>query len=452
MKRNLVFWTGLRSKDDFFTKRHSDYSWMDYSKKTWEFWCKQNGHDFYAFEEPLEDDLVAHRPNWQRWFKMLEFIDDYDQILSIDASIMVKWDMPNIFEMSEHKFCALRSVENWRWTYESAMGYKSMFNNFDFVVRDYFNSGLVIFNKKHKELFENFKQFYYDNYEMVVNYQTNKVKRGTEQPVLNYFVQMNNIDVKYLPLKYGINHMYRWQVLGSNWQLKDDPTPFFIKYFYVFIFSGFSDRGETRNKLMAQTWDIVKNHYDDYAYILDEVQHKDTAKYTTSRKFKKDVLEMFHNDKFKDKTILELGCSQGQSTRVLSYIFKKVIAVDIDDWNIKQAKITCEGRNNIEIRKFNLYEDKWDFPKDIGVIFIDANHTYDGVKSDIENSLKHFDNPTFIFDDYGLPPGSIKQAIDEKVSQGVLTISKFIGEKPEDLVHATNTQFFDVEGVICNYE
>ena len=41
------------------------------------------------------------------------------------------------------------------------------------------------------------------------------------------------------------------------------------------------------------------NNYDEkklmYNEMLNEVQHKDTAKYTTSRKFKTDILETFLN-------------------------------------------------------------------------------------------------------------------------------------------------------------
>ena len=74
---------------------------------------------------------------------------------------------------------------------------------------------------------------------------------------------------------------------------------------------------------------------------------------------------------------------------------------------------------------------------------------------DIENSLTHFKNPIFIFDDYGLnDPGSgrneVKEAIDEKINNGDLILNKFIGEKPEDLVHANGVKFNDMEGVICN--
>ena len=60
------------------------------------------------------------------------------------------------------------------------------------------------------------------------------------------------------------------------------------------------------------------------------------------------------------------------------------------------------------------------------------------------------DAPIFIFDDYGLPPGEVKKAIDDKVKEGKIRIDKFIGEKPEDLVHAAGTKFFDMEGCICN--
>ena len=38
------------------------------------------------------------------------------------------------------------------------------------------------------------------------------------------------------------------------------------------------------------------------------------------------------------KTIVEIGASQGQSTRLLSHIFKQVIAVEWDDFNLEQAK------------------------------------------------------------------------------------------------------------------
>ena len=111
--------------------------------------------------------------------------------------------------------------------------------------------------------------------------------------------------------------------------------------------------------------------------------------------------------------------------------------------------MNCKDRNNIEFIKADLYGSEWNFPN-VDVVFVDAGHTYDNVVSDIENSLKHFNNPIFIFDDYGLPPGEVKRAVDEKVSQGKLKIDKFIGESADTLVHAGGTKFFDMEGCVCN--
>ena len=103
------------------------------------------------------------------------------------------------------------------------------------------------------------------------------------------------------------------------------------------------------------------------------------------------------------------------------------------------------------LRDYPQWEDY--LPTDVDVVLIDANHTYPAVKKDIDNSLELFGKDvTFIFDDYGLPcdSGGPRKAIDEYVGNGILQIDKFIGEKPEDLVHAGGTKFFEMEGVICN--
>ena len=72
------------------------------------------------------------------------------------------------------------------------------------------------------------------------------------------------------------------------------------------------------------------------------------------------------------------------------------------------------------------------------------------IEYDTENVAKHMDNPAYIFDDYGLPPGEVRKAILEKINDGTLTLSKPIGEKPDQLVSAAGTKFIDQEGIICN--
>ena len=45
----------------------------------------------------------------------------------------------------------------------------------------------------------------------------------------------------------------------NNWQLKEDPLPFFVKYGYIWHFTGFSITD--RIKLMTQTWQFFGDRY-----------------------------------------------------------------------------------------------------------------------------------------------------------------------------------------------
>lgn len=456
IKKNVIWWTGIINPDH--NDKYGNFEFFEYSRKSWEFWCKRNGCEFVAFTEPVESDLKKFRVNWQKAIFVFDELDrrgiEYDQICLVDSSSIVKWNTPNFFKLTDNKFCALRDTDNMNWTYQSIKGYEQFFN-YKLDTTKYVNSGFMIFNESHKSVFNSFKDFYYKNIDELVNLQDNIVQKGTEQTPINYWLQINNVDIKTdLPLPFKLTHLHRKDMLSYNWQLKEDATPFFLKYGYIWFFNGLPK--DARSNIMKQTWELIKGNYDNQfaniLEILDEIDHKDTAKYTTSRKFKKDLLDIFYNIKSKNLTVVEIGACQGQSTRMLSYMFKRVVAVEWDDWNLEQAKERCKDRPNVEFVQMDLYNTSWKdkLPADTKVVFIDAGHTYNDVISDINNSMTHFDDPIFIFDDYGLPPGDVKRAIDEKVNDGTLQLSKFIGELPEDLIHAGGTVFMDKEGCVCN--
>lgn len=268
MSKNYVYWIGVLPTDDRVTKkfRYGDFSWMEYSKKTWEYWCKENDVNFVHYDNPSRDDLIKYKVNWQRWLDVYDYIpDDYESILLVDASIMVKWDAPSYFDiyndiLRDH-ICAMRANENWRWTHTSAMGYADLFPEVEFVHKDYFCSGMVLFTREHEEMIKEFGQFYLDNHEEILSKEDETVKHGRDQPVLNYIVQKNNVPIHHWTIDRAVNHLYRRQILNGNWQMKQDMTPFFIKYFHAWQFSGFPDRGETRTQLMSQTWDLIKDKY-----------------------------------------------------------------------------------------------------------------------------------------------------------------------------------------------
>ena len=268
MKKNVVFWIGV--KNDKYSEKYGGWEWLDYSRKTWEYWCEKNDVLFVPFEKPIEEDLVRFRITWQRWhvFDELERRNiDYDQIYLVDGMNMIKWDTPNVFELTDRKFTAWRDMDNLRWIYDSIQGYESFFQescdlpHFKLDLTKYISAGLIIFNESHKEFFNSFKQLYHDYIDIFIKLQDEIVIKGTEQTPLNYWLQINKIEVKTdLPLSYKLTHMHRKEVLGHNWQLNEDMTPFFIKYGYIWNFGGIPKNHRT--EIMKKTWDYVKKNYE----------------------------------------------------------------------------------------------------------------------------------------------------------------------------------------------
>lgn len=272
MSKDAVFWIGVVPSSNEVTDRfkYGDYSWMQYSRYTWEYWCKKNNVEFIHYHTPTFTDMMMYKINWQRWFDVLQYIIvnendplSYDKIMIVDASIMVKWDAPNYFEtVGEGEWGAVRATENMGWTYKSANGYADMFPGVNFNYRNYISSGFTLFQRCHVKLLCEMHDFYFKNHKEILRREDKTVLRGRDQPILNWFLQQYNVPMQFWTIQYGVNHLWRRQIINGNWQL-NNPVPFFIKYFYAWIFSGFSDRGETRTKLMSQTWEIVREQYNE---------------------------------------------------------------------------------------------------------------------------------------------------------------------------------------------
>jgi hypothetical protein len=446
MAKNVIFWVGVKNQQ--YSEKYGGWEWMDISRKTWEYWCKKHDVIFFPMEKPIEEDLTRFRINWQKSIFCFDLLEDagidYDQIFLVDATCMVKWDMPNIFELTDHKFTAWREKDNLRWVYDSIQGYKEFFS-YDFNKHDYFSSGVIIFNKSHKDIFLEFKQLYYDNIDEFVELQDKTVRKGTEQTPLNYWLQMNHVEMNLdLPFSYKLTHIHRKDMFNHNWQLNEDTTPFFIKYGKNWVFNGIPK--DQRTQVMSQVWNLVEKNYNE-DYILNVIDNKGKNKNTTSRKFKDDILRLF-GESYKNKTMLELGCHQGNTTRVYSECFGKVIAVERSEQNIEIAKENCNDVNNVEFINVDVYDKDFKIPN-ADVVHIDAGHTFQEVVYDIKRLSKQLDNPTFIFDDYGHEGRTVRDAINTKLSDGTIKLVTYIGED-KGYVAANNKTFIGREGVICD--
>jgi hypothetical protein len=173
---------------------------------------------------------------------------------------MVRWDCPNFFDMVDDRMVAWRDMSNLNWIYYSIEGYKPLFNDFKLDISKYINCGSIIVNKSHRDFLEYIKKFYYKNKTDLIKLQDEIVKKGTDQTPFNYLLQINDIDVNMeLPRSFNLNHMNRGDWFSHNWQDGDDKTLFFLKYSYIWRFTGISK--DQRTQLMSQTWNMIKHNY-----------------------------------------------------------------------------------------------------------------------------------------------------------------------------------------------
>ena len=270
MGKDVIFLIAVASEHEYLNKKHGGFKYFQYSIPSWEYWCEKNNVELFIYETTSDPEHLDHKPTWQRWFDVFNQLEenniDYDKIALIDACTIIKWDTPNFFDfVNSGEVNTFRSLENIRWIHEGVSGYANFFKqhypDFTFDLKRYSSCGWQIFDKGHKKFLNTLKDFYYTNYDEIMKLQNDEVKRGTDQPVYNYLLQIHDVNVVHkVPPSYYLTHLHRFDWLSNNWQLKTDSTPFFIKNGYIWFYSGFPQRGE-REGMMKQTWDSIKEMY-----------------------------------------------------------------------------------------------------------------------------------------------------------------------------------------------
>ena len=213
MSKNIIFIINI-VKDE-----RSKNQGYDYSIKSWEHYSNKIGADLFILDEPL-GDLSYMKPQWYKMY-ILDILDEneveYDQVLYVDADTIIHPNAPNIFEISDNKFCAVRNFGCMDWVCRSLENYsKLLFEDFMFSYYKYFNSGVMVFNKKHRKLFKSMQEFYQEQHERIKHVQDN-YHVGNDQPVLNFFVNRDiPEDYKVLDYEWNMQDMTRFEVLGED--------------------------------------------------------------------------------------------------------------------------------------------------------------------------------------------------------------------------------------------
>ena len=210
---NIVFTVNIKNPEN--PSRCKPY---ELSIDSWKVWAGKNNCEVFILDQWVYDKEVMN-PNWHKLlvFDLLENSGiDYDQVLIVDSDTFIHPDAPNIFDETDNKFCAVHNDGSYDWVLRSMETYsKFVFEDYMFDWSEYFNSGVMVVNKEHKSLFKDILTFYLTNQELVTGLQTN-FGVGTDQPMINFFVHKNNVDLKLLPYKWNMQDLHRKEILNED--------------------------------------------------------------------------------------------------------------------------------------------------------------------------------------------------------------------------------------------
>lgn len=247
MPKNLIY---IVAVDDANAKvRVNDF--FCYARPTWEHYCDRHDIDLIV----ADVDQLGMKPVWNK--EMIYILGKgYDKIGIVDSDTMIRWDAPNIFDLyNPDEFCGVNDLCDLNWLMGSIRDRQRFFPDVAMDIDKYLNAGVLFFSNEHLFLFKELLDFYIANRESIDSIQGG----GKEQTLLNFVLQQNKVNTKKLPPSWNLLSIHRKNMFTNNWQLKVDPTPYFIKYAYIWHFTGFPI--EDRVRLMKQTWELVEGEY-----------------------------------------------------------------------------------------------------------------------------------------------------------------------------------------------
>lgn len=248
MSKNLIYIVNI-------TDPNAKVDHTQYSKPciaSWEYYCSVHNIDFHVVTEA---DKRCGKPIWHKELAF-EYASNYEKIGIVDADTMIRWDAPNIFDTFGEEFCMVKDDTNLNWIYKSLENYSKFFPGMDLNIDEYGNAGVLFFHTKYLNVCEEVFKLYQSNQEELDAWNKGG---GREQTIFNFTLKKLGVPVKYISPKWNLISMHKRELFKHNFQL-GDKTPHFIKYGYVWHFTGFAI--EQRNNIVKQTWELVKNNYE----------------------------------------------------------------------------------------------------------------------------------------------------------------------------------------------
>ena len=213
MKKNVLFLVSITVPGKESRSAPYSYGINSYSK-----WCKKNNIELFILDQliaPPEEMKV----NFSRYYA-LQLLEEsgieYDKVCITDVDSIIHPDCPNFFNIVDDKLYVTHCDGDYDWTIRSMENYAHEFEEFtEFNIWSYFNSGFLIINENHKLLFKNFMEFFWNN-KNKINKTQQKYGVGTDQPLLNHYINYTNTEFKHLSYLYCMVDLPRKEILTED--------------------------------------------------------------------------------------------------------------------------------------------------------------------------------------------------------------------------------------------
>lgn len=225
---------------------------LDYAEHciaSWQYWCDKNNVNLVVIDKPIQDTSKM-KPTWQRWH-IFDLLDNqqlqYDQIALIDVDTLIHPNAPSIFDHANGRLGVVHDDLMVEWVHNSIKGYKDFWPDVDLTWTNYFNCGVVVLNKEHKQLCSDITKFYYENAQELKTRQHHTVKKGSDQTPVNYMAKKSGVEVGFLDKRFNFTHLHQRGVLNEQ---------IFNEVGWIYHFNGFEKT--MRNQVMAHYWNVLK--------------------------------------------------------------------------------------------------------------------------------------------------------------------------------------------------
>ena len=222
-------------KDEFDSSGYSNFcidSWKRYCNK-WNIPLKI-----------LTEDKYIHPK-----FAYLSVFDevDSDKVIFVDVDTMINPNSPNLMELFDDKLTVVRDCGKLDYIISKNMSeaVDEFEKSFPQIIdkSKFFNSGVIMFSKKHKLFLEKCKKWVETNYTPIIKWSQGQ-GRGLDQIPFNWFVQKNNIELKFLDTKFN-----RTSFIKKKLNANDN---------YIIHF-----RGPKPNRKIKKMYEVYKSWFDE---------------------------------------------------------------------------------------------------------------------------------------------------------------------------------------------